>query len=272
MSSPRGLYERALREKSAALLHAGDGSSFWVGAAGYLGRHQGGAPVLLAGLYGKFRLRLPSQPWVLCSAALIPAGQWHELDFSGEPFAALYVEPGQGGIAALAPLFRADAALEGALIGGTEMMPALRNVYEDMSSEDWVAAALDDLMGFARRQTKADTFGIDRRVAEVIDLIASGQDGGRCAAELAQRVGLSSSRFQHLFTQYAGVPLRRYRAWCRLRRAWLGIAKGATTTQAAHAAGFFDSAHLAHDYRRTFGAMPSNGLRRIYRVSGPAMM
>ncbi|MEW6435711.1 MAG: AraC family transcriptional regulator [Pseudomonadota bacterium] len=271
MTVPAGLYERAIREKSAALLHAGQGSSFWAGAAGTLGRHQGGAPVLLAGLYGKFRLRLPSQPWVLCSAALIPAGQWHELDFSGEPFAALYVEPGQGGFAALMPLVRAVAPIEGALIGETDLMPALRNLYEDLSSESWVEVALDDLVGFARRRTKASTFGIDQRVAEVISLIENRQDGAGRADELARRVGLSSSRFQHLFTQYAGVPLRRYRAWCRLRRAWLEIAKGATTTHAAHAAGFFDSAHLAHDYRRTFGAMPSNGLRRIYRVSGSAI-
>jgi AraC-like DNA-binding protein len=267
MNAPARLYERAAAgDKANALLHIGAISCFWVGAQGHLTSHNGAAPVLLAGLYGKFRLRLQGQAWMYCPAAVISPGVWHELDFSGVPFVALYAEPSRDGVAALAPLLQFSTPAPGVLIGESGTIPLLRDLYEDLRSETWVEQALEDLLGFARRRTAVDS--LDRRVAKVIDLIESEEPGARTARELAQSVGLSSSRFQHLFTQQAGVPFRRYRAWRRLRRAWLEIAKGATVTQAAHAAGFFDSAHLAHEWRRTFGSVPSNGLRRNYRVSG----
>jgi AraC-like DNA-binding protein len=83
------------------------------------------------------------------------------------------------------------------------------------------------------------------------------------AAEIAATVGLSPSRFQHLFTAHIGVPFRRYRAWHRLRAAIREVTRGANYTEAAHAAGFADQAHFARHFRRTFGAPASRGLRQM---------
>jgi AraC-like DNA-binding protein len=85
-------------------------------------------------------------------------------------------------------------------------------------------------------------------------------------AELAASAGLSASRFQHLFTSEVGVPFRRYRAWHRMRAAIREIVSGSTFTRAAHAAGFSDQAHFAHDFRRTFGAPASRSLSRVRRT------
>ncbi|WP_223754280.1 AraC family transcriptional regulator [Myxococcus sp. RHSTA-1-4] len=74
---------------------------------------------------------------------------------------------------------------------------------------------------------------------------------------LAPRVGLSAGRLSHLFGAEVGLPLRPYVLWLRLQRAAGDLRKGATLTQAAHAAGFTDSAHLSHAFRRTFGITPS---------------
>ncbi len=74
---------------------------------------------------------------------------------------------------------------------------------------------------------------------------------------LAPRVGLSAGRLSHLFGEEVGLPLRPYILWLRLRRAAEHLQRGATLTQAAHAAGFTDSAHLSHAFRRTFGLAPS---------------
>ncbi len=60
-------------------------------------------------------------------------------------------------------------------------------------------------------------------------------------SEVARRVGLSSSRFQHLFAEEIGVPFRRYRSWHRLRAAIREVAKGSNFTTAAYAAGFLRS-------------------------------
>ncbi|MCP3140284.1 helix-turn-helix domain-containing protein [Pyxidicoccus sp. QH1ED-7-1] len=54
-----------------------------------------------------------------------------------------------------------------------------------------------------------------------------------------------------------GLPLRPYILWLRLRRAAEHLKHGAPVTQAAHAAGFTDSAHLSHAFRRTFGLTPT---------------
>jgi AraC-like DNA-binding protein len=82
-------------------------------------------------------------------------------------------------------------------------------------------------------------------------------------AEVARRVGLSASRFQHLFAEEIGVPFRRYRSWHRLRAAIREVGKGANFTAAAHAAGFSDQAHFSNEFRRTFGAPPSASLRMV---------
>jgi AraC-like DNA-binding protein len=80
------------------------------------------------------------------------------------------------------------------------------------------------------------------------------------AAAAASTVGLSPSRFQHLFTQEVGVPFRRYRGWQRLRAAIREAAHGTSLTAAAHAAGFADQAHFSRAFRLAFGAPPSRGL------------
>ncbi len=261
------LYERAASiGKPNTLLCVTQGAVFWAGSAHYLAEHQGGVAVFLCSLYGRFRLRLPGQPWVDTYAALIPPGLSHELDFAGEPFASLYVEPGYGGEDALRPLlWTASAAEGGAMVGTTDMIPLLRGFYENLSSEAWVAPGLKDLLGFTISKNKAEA--TTPRFKHVMDLLNGPFENREKIADFARLAGLSPSRFQHLFTKEAGVPFRRYRAWSRLRRAWLEIAQGATMTEAAHAAGFFDSAHLSHEYRRTFGKAASGGVRRIFRVS-----
>jgi AraC-like DNA-binding protein len=77
------------------------------------------------------------------------------------------------------------------------------------------------------------------------------------AQKLAEGVGLSASRLEHLFAQHMGVPLRSYRTWLRFRAAAVVMAQGATLTEAAHAAGFYDQAHFGRAFRRAFGMPPS---------------
>lgn len=262
------MYERAAGDdKPNSLLHVGGQYTFWTGAAGYLASHHGGAPVFLAGLHGKFRLRLPGEPWAVCRAAILPPGVSHELDFAGEPFAALYIEPNLGGLDVLVPLLRQAEEAGGAFIGTSDEIPLLRSFHEDLSSERWAEEALSDLLMFAGRN--AGTGALDSRLVTIIDFLHEHFDDLTPIEDLARGIGLSSSRFQHLFTQKAGIPFRRYRAWNRLRMAWREIAKGATVTVAAQASGFFDSAHFAHEYRRTFGKACFSRHRPIVRTTGP---
>ena len=83
---------------------------------------------------------------------------------------------------------------------------------------------------------------------------------------LAEVAGLSPSRFMHAFTESVGVPVRPYILWLRLQRAACDMMNGASVTNAAHRAGFSDSAHLTRTFRRMLGATPSD-LTLLKRLS-----
>jgi AraC-like DNA-binding protein len=70
--------------------------------------------------------------------------------------------------------------------------------------------------------------------------------------------GLSASRLRHLFVEQTGLAFKTYLLWLRLTRAVESFAAGASLTQAAHQAGFADSAHLSRTFRRMFGVAPAN--------------
>lgn len=58
-------------------------------------------------------------------------------------------------------------------------------------------------------------------------------------------------------TEKLGAPPRTWRPWLRLRNAISEIAfRGANCTQAAHRAGFVDSAHLTRTSKAMFGVTP----------------
>lgn len=73
------------------------------------------------------------------------------------------------------------------------------------------------------------------------------------AADVAAQLALSESRFLHLFRAQMGVAWRPYLLWRRLLCAVRRMSQGCSATDAAHQAGFSDSAHLSRTFRSTFG-------------------
>lgn len=263
--SPR-LYERAATEivKFDALWDISEGRTFFTGPLYYNAIHQHGAPVFLAGIYGNFRLRLHGGDWQSCHTAIIPAGVLHELDVNGDPLTVFYIEPNIAGADALKPLIRNTRQVDGALVGTAGEIAFMRDLYEDRYNPHWSAEPLDDLMSFAKRRARTEL--IDPRISQVVEFLLEHGDDLTAVATLAETVGLSPSRFQHLFTQQVGVPFRRYRGWSRIRKAIREIIKGNNFTTAAHATGFSDSAHFSHEFRKTFGAPPTVGLQKLARL------
>jgi AraC-like DNA-binding protein len=96
---------------------------------------------------------------------------------------------------------------------------------------------------------------VDGRLLRALDAI----DGHELSvADAARRVGLSESRLTHLMSDTLGAPPRSWRAWLRLRRALAEVMFGrANLTQAAHRAGFADSAHLTRTCKQLTGVLPS---------------
>lgn len=93
----------------------------------------------------------------------------------------------------------------------------------------------------------------DARITKLIPWLTERLDQALTLGDVAARVGLSPGRTRHLFVQQTGLPFRTYLLWLRLERAVALFAGGASLTEAAHGAGFADSAHLSRTFRRMFG-------------------
>lgn len=82
-------------------------------------------------------------------------------------------------------------------------------------------------------------------------------DGPVRIGEVAARTGVSASRLGHLFAEQLGWSFPAAVRWARLHAAIAAARGGANATEAAHAAGFADSAHLTRVFKAMFGITPS---------------
>lgn len=255
------LYEEAT--PLAPLWWLDAGRTLFVGPLDYNAPHQHGAPVFLSSLGAPFGLRLAgSSEWLTCEAAMIPAGGAHELSVGGAPIAVLYVEPTIAGAHVFAPLIADAEERGGALVGRSKVTSVVRELYEDRASLSWAGEALDGLLAFGAARARR---AIDPRVAAAVRALDKADEDAPDLPALAAVAGLSASRLRRVFAEEMGTPLSRYRAWMRMRRAIEAIVSGANFTTAAHAAGFADQPHFAHDFRKTFGAPASKSLTGVRR-------
>lgn len=109
----------------------------------------------------------------------------------------------------------------------------------------------------------------ERRVdARVLRALAALETGTSSVSEAAAQVGLSESRLTHLTTEALGAPPRAWRAWLRLQRALHEtLFNGANLTQAAHCAGFADSAHFTRTCKRLTGVRPAQMMPQTVYVA-----
>ena len=101
---------------------------------------------------------------------------------------------------------------------------------------------------------------LDPRVLAMIAYAQQNLEDALTLPKAAGCVALSPSRARHLFVAHTGLPFKTYILGLRMERAVALYAAGSSLTEAAHAAGFADSAHFSRTFRRTFG-LPAASLR-----------
>jgi AraC-like DNA-binding protein len=104
---------------------------------------------------------------------------------------------------------------------------------------------------------------LDARVRRALDAVDEQLVERVSARDLARRVSLSLSQLERLFAEQVGLSVRRLVRWRRLRLALVLALDGASLTEAAHAAGFADSAHLSRTVRELFGIRADRSLRHL---------
>lgn len=208
-----------------------------------------GAP---AGLRVQFGRR---GDWQEAPAALVPSRAVHTIDLRACAWSTvIFVEPETPEGRALAKRMQGQPELLDAAL----IKPAVQRIELAWREERNADAVRAQCLQLVRElaQTTAHEMS-DARVLQAIDYLRDRVAETVPLEELAAAVHLSPSRLRHLFVQETGMPLRTYALWRRLLHVWELLMQGETLANAAHAAGFADSAHLSRTARTMFGLPPS---------------
>jgi len=215
-----------------------------------------------------------SAPYSEQASFIVAPSVPHQVEASGVPCFVIWSELG-----AVADLARGLSAASESEIPAlpedplNDLIPVLLNpggeVTETVAREAQLSRILTKLIGPTWDQGPCDP-----RIASARSLLTPQwlRDESEPIAILARSVHLSPSRFRHLFRGEMGLSVQSYLRWRRLTAALQTSAQGASLTEAAHAAGFADSAHLSRVFRATFGTSPSRifkNSRAVQVISGP---
>ncbi|WP_315702682.1 MULTISPECIES: helix-turn-helix domain-containing protein [unclassified Bradyrhizobium] len=221
--------------------------------AGLLGRPRqrcSGAFHVYVALSGSLRLipegAEPRQGELL----VVPPNQQHTMESDYRTVIIVTIEPESvpvGTLDRLANWIAKDAAAYAGRI---------RTAYEELVarplSGDVSSAAFDRLFfGEALPQRT-----LDPRVVKAIALINRFSGEAATAESCAAAVGLSTSRFLHLFKEETDISFRAFRAWKRARHLLNFANQDLNLAHLAQEIGYPDSTHFSHSIRRFYGLKP----------------
>lgn len=238
--------------ESTTQLYLWRGASFVIGPAIDSRLHSHVALQLTAGIEGGFRARLAgTDDWQETQAALFAPNQAHQIDGAGV-LAHLFLElPWRS-----ETVMSSVCAGFGESAGFTEVRALLVGLANlRVADMDLAAQAARAWRELALTVPAAPQALLDIRIKMARDAMSA--DPAIDGAALARLAHLSPSRFTHLFRQQTGMSVSRYLLWSRLLAAIDAVAQGASTTAAAHQAGFADLAHMSRNFSGTFGVVPS---------------
>jgi AraC-like DNA-binding protein len=206
-------------------------------------------------LSGTVRARSgPGTRWRRCAAVVVAPDVRHEIDSGEGPVLIGFFDPESELAASLWAQMAAEiTVVSDAVAGGASLATPAKST------------------GHASIGGSSPSFSATRRprplhpaVQRTLKYLRNGglQHRRLSANGVSQIAQLSPSRFQHVFTESLGIPLRPYVRWLRVQLAMGALAAGCPITEAAHGAGFADAAHLTRTLRRTLGHTPGELVRK----------
>jgi AraC-like DNA-binding protein len=251
------LSETGYAQHSRSFMRLWGARAVYIGQAFGLSAHRNAVGVLVIGLHEAFGVADnpldPASEYRTCRTAVIMPSTLHLLRTSKAPMAFVYLDASSTDLQNLLAACRGhDSRFGYDLANADRVIALLRTVAADGSNWRDVRGPLGRLLDFRPIDS------VDARIAMALTRLNDDPSAPVGLAELASVACLSPSRFQHLFKDATGVPLRRYRTWCRMGTALRHAREGASLTEAAHSAGFASSAHFSAAFRDMFGLAPSD--------------
>ena len=202
---------------------------------------------------GSIRLRRAGGAWVTQDLAVVAPYEAHQLCADCGIVISVLIEPERLAAGELARLLRDYRCPELRAGQVARLRGASRRLMANAAGEEMAAEAFDRIVLGRALAEKA----MDPRIAGLLeDVISDGCDGPSLASDLADFIGLSSSRFLHLFKEQTGVSFRNYRMWKRARSFLPHANHSSSLTDVALSLGYPDSSHFSHSIRKTFGLQP----------------
>ena len=229
-------------------------------------RCMGAVSIYLAPV-GSIHVRIGDQAWQTRTCVVVPHSVPHQVATNCQRVVNLLIEPERIDPAALEDLGRACNALS----TDHEAVARIRLAADSLKGSwgrDGLGTSDFDRLILGRSLPRRD---LDPRVDAVLDCFERDfGDNGLSADACAKDVGLSKSRFLHLFKEETGVSFRNLRMWKRARRFLEWANQEGSLTDVALDLGYPDSSHFSHSIRRIYGLKPRsirNGSRGLQVLS-----
>lgn len=215
-------------------------------------RHHHVATQVVRAWTGAFELADAGGRRAITSAAIIPSGQEHSIRI---------LEPASGVLVFLDPSVFSRTGTDSDDVTdwvrrGDELPCWTRPLPPETLLDQLVTAPPS---GYCR--PTADSW--HPSVLAAVELIPRLLPGTVRLGDVAKHVGLPAGRLGRLFNDQVGQTFPTYVRWARLRAAVEAVRDGASLTEAAHAAGFTDSAHANRVCHEMFGLSPSAASRDL---------
>ncbi|MGJ5076330.1 helix-turn-helix domain-containing protein [Bradyrhizobium oligotrophicum] len=241
--------------------------------AGLLGRPRqrcSGACHIYVALTGSLRL-IPDGGEERCGELLVvPPNRQHTIESDYRTVIVVTIEPESVPIGTL-DRFASKVARE-----AEAYACRIRAAYEELVQRPLsgdVTGAVFDRLCFGEVLPQRT---LDPRVVKAIGLISRFSGEPATAESCAAAVGLSTSRFLHLFKEETDISFRSFRAWKRARHLLNYANQDLNLAHLAQDIGYPDSTHFSHSIRRFYGLKPRaifSGSRdlAIYRAGEAAL-
>jgi len=238
-------------------VHLWQGGSLWIGRGrGRSDWHDHHALQIALALDGVCMFRSQADgAWSEFRGAIVRPHRHHQFEVEGATMAHLFIEPETVEGRRLRDLCVDNITP----LPEVQRLGMARFLSEGLRAE----AKADEMIAAARAATlllagvSAPSAKGDARVDKAVAYVRSHIHDTITLDEAAAVAALSPGRFRHLFVAETGTSFRAYVLWMRLNVAIQFAMAGQSWTEAAHAAGFADSAHLTRTFKRMFGMNPA---------------